>query len=510
MAVRYIPVDGNPETERKNKTIRRVKFADYICAFGLSILVFPSSSLLEATEQFQRGEMPNLPFVYIVEGEFDVLALLAKAFQVRQSPDLVNTYKVIGTGGTSGFKPKLIQSLQKVGCIPILIPDADRAGKKTVENLIKKAEEDKNPLDLNKVWTANLEEWGVKDMDELCRKYDFQEVKAILQQLNLTSLEDLKRRIKEERLKKEIEILSFLPKPYRRAYMESKNLILLETWQEEKVNISAIFEPNFEYQKTEWNGFYPGGCVSLLLGTEGSGKTYFALWQAMDIILRSEKEKKVFMWLSEDPPAVIQTRLYQLYQYYYSTLDEEDKKRIASNLYIICNSPIPLILPNGKDFVPNPNGVSFLSRTLEEYDIVFLDPLTYFYQQDENLTHIAQKFMLILVGLVKDSDKSIVLLHHLNKTAQHVRDRGSNPSSWMLRGSCAFSAHSRHVLMVWKPKMKGEKDDGSREIWIVKSNMARTGKLTEKLPAGNGTLFALPYSFSARKEKEKYEDTDTF
>lgn len=87
-----------------------------------------------------------------------------------------------------------------------------------------------------------------------------------------------------------------------------------------------------------------------------------------------------------------------------------------------------------------------LKVELKDYDLIVLDPLLAFYGADENDNSQARIFMQPFMNWCKETNKSVVFLHHSNK--------GDNSST---RGAGAFVDASRVCYEVNKIYQKDKK-----------------------------------------------------
>ena len=167
----------------------------------------------------------------------------------------------------------------------------------------------------------------------------------------------------------------------------------------------------------------PKETLTIINASGGTGKT----WTALQIALRFSKEnpdKKVFLWLSEDPLGVVKDRLIAI----------KDKILVgeyrSDNIYISNDFPKEMIEVYGDRTKISPNFYR-LRRELREYDLIILDPLLAFYGGDENSNSQARTFMQQFLNWSSEEKKSIIYLHHSKKNS-------SENSSTTARGAGAF------------------------------------------------------------------------
>ncbi|WP_022671315.1 hypothetical protein [Hippea alviniae] len=124
------------------------------------------------------------PFVFIVEGEFDVI-----------TPVLVSDFAipVIATGSVSSIKAKTIKSILEQDKIPILVPDWDCAGGNTLQELILEIQEDlKNKIYIvpEPPYKEDEDRNAITDFDELFRFKQEDEARKIAAQFSFITLHE--------------------------------------------------------------------------------------------------------------------------------------------------------------------------------------------------------------------------------------------------------------------------------------------------------------------------------
>jgi len=238
--------------------------------------------------------------------------------------------------------------------------------------------------------------------------------------------------IKEWRRKRDLENLSFSIRKRLNDNQSSEEIqfsIMKDIEENNRDNYSIkktaideidIEEPEF-YIK-DWLPI-PKKTLTIINAHGGTGKT----WTALQIALRFSKEnpnKKVFLWLSEDPLGVVKDRLIAIKD---KILVGEYK---SDNIDISNDFPQQMIELNGNSAKVSPNFYR-LKRELREYDLIILDPLLAFYGGDENNNSQARIFMQQFLNWSSEEEKSIIYLHHSKKNS-------SENSSTTARGAGAF------------------------------------------------------------------------
>lgn len=168
-----------------------------------------------------------------------------------------------------------------------------------------------------------------------------------------------------------------------------------------------------------WQGVIPKGCVTLLAGEGGSGKTTLACYFAETI---SRNAKVLFAEYEED-----ENYLKSRFDYYtkvdFAVADE--------------NTP----LPTTEEIV----------ELLQDYDIIFVDNLrTLAGGKNINKAEKALEVLSPLTNAVKGTEKSIVLLAHTNKgMGDTLKDA--------VAGSAALVDLVRHCKIVVKDELEGRR-----------------------------------------------------
>jgi len=176
----------------------------------------------------------------------------------------------------------------------------------------------------------------------------------------------------------------------------------------------------------------PRGTVSMFSAAGGTGKT----WGAIQAALRHAEscpDKKVALWLSEDPEAESKNRAIAVSKYILDTTFSKFR-----NVDIFTDVPEPLIIDGKIDMYE----FRKLRSSLKGYDFIILDPLTSFYGGEENNNSQAVAFMRPFKKWAIEEDICILFLHHATKP-------GSDGQS-STRGASAFVDATRCVYMMGK------------------------------------------------------------
>ncbi|MCG3671965.1 AAA family ATPase [Aliarcobacter butzleri] len=226
--------------------------------------------------------------------------------------------------------------------------------------------------------------------------------------------------IKEDSLRRQIQNLSLELK----RNSENENLSndeifeLLKDRQDEirynniltinKKSILDVNEKEPEFYLKNWLPI-PKGTITIISAPGGTGKTWIVAQLALKFIIEN-KDKKVFLWLSEDLESIVKYRMNLICN---SILNTPLDNRFQ-NITITDTFPEPLLERN-KGIYKMGYKFDQLKAELKDYDLIVLDPLLAFYGADENDNSQARLFMQPFMNWCKEMNKSIVFLHHSNK-----------------------------------------------------------------------------------------------
>lgn len=166
----------------------------------------------------------------------------------------------------------------------------------------------------------------------------------------------------------------------------------------------------------------PEGCVIMLSGLGGTGKTYAMLRSAVKYA-QENPTRRVVLWCSEDPEGLISHR------YRCVMKDEGVSDSISERISIIEEDPFYFVNKIKNEYVINEKTFEMFDE-LSSYDLVIIDPLLAFFSGSENDNSDARAFMQPFVNWSKNENKTVVFIHHATK------GDASNPSR--TRGAGAF------------------------------------------------------------------------
>ncbi|RBQ32280.1 hypothetical protein CRU92_00790 [Arcobacter sp. FW59] len=293
--------------------------------------------------------------------------------------------------------------------------------------IIKKS---KKPINEN-ILMQILSATPVTDVSKYVKSIKEDSLKRQFQNLSL----ELKRNSENENLTND-EIFQFLKD--KQDEIRTNNIFTIN-----KNSILIIPEKEPKFYLKDWLPI-PLGTITIISAQGGTGKTWIAVQVALRFILENPK-LKVFLWLSEDLESIVKNRMNSVCNDILNTkLDDKFK-----NIHTTDTSPQPL-LERDKGVYKMSYRFEQLKAELKDYDLVVLDPLLAFYGADENDNSQARLFMQPFMDWCKETNKSVIFLHHSNKPT------GDNILS-KTRGAGAFVDASRVCYEANKVYQKDKK-----------------------------------------------------
>lgn len=280
----------------------------------------------------------------------------------------------------------------------------------------------------------------------------------LIQILSATPVTDIYKyvkSIKEDSLKRQFQNLSLeLKKNSENENLSNDEIFQFLKDKQDEIRTNNIFtinkncildvvEKEPEFYLKNWLPI-PLGTITIISAQGGTGKTWIVVQVALRFILEN-LNKKVFLWLSEDLESIVKHRMNSVCSDILDTkLDDRFK-----NITTTDTAPQPL-LERDKGVYKMSYRFEQLKAELKDYDLIVLDPLLAFYGADENDNSQARLFMQPFMNWCKETNKSVVFLHHSNKPT------GDNILS-KTRGAGAFVDASRVCYEVSKVYQKDKK-----------------------------------------------------
>lgn len=213
----------------------------------------------------------------------------------------------------------------------------------------------------------------------------------------------------------------------------------------------------------------PKNGLTMIAGTGGVGKSFIALHLAIRYAI-ANPEKKVLLWLSEDPKGITAGRFKATWFSYYQSKFKE-KYGAINNIDIVGND-------TGVHSIDELNSKE-IKELFDGYDFIVLDPLISLAPTIETDAQTARTFMNRLFFVAKDKD-AIVVIHHVSKTTAEAVASASDPTDLYIsgRGSSDITNATRVTYLVYKPSAKKEENaegididlDTQRKAVLAKDN----------------------------------------
>jgi len=378
--------------QREDKYIRTAKILSGPAIFNLKIL----------HEHFA-------PFVFIVEGEFDVITTTLKSgFYIP----------IMGLGSRSNFTLESIQAIESFDKRPIVTLDWDQEGQKRLRELIEEKEIQRQA---KKIWvTPNPPaDVNVKDFDELFVNSNPAKAREILSQLEIVNLKEyIKQQWEQEKREKENELqdqLSLYPQNLQTVFLGQQETAVYLTVQQ-------ILD-NEDTKEERLLGLFPSGSISILAGMGKAGKSYITLKMGIDIALQ---DKKAFLWFSEDTQRTIRKRILALFDFY--DLSEQEKQKVLENVHIrVGVAGTPFFRRESYNYKVREENYKILQKIIEKHDFILLDPLLAFLGLSEKDDLIRDAIQHHIAELILNKQKTLVFTHHVTKISlekiQTVREK---------------------------------------------------------------------------------------
>lgn len=212
----------------------------------------------------------------------------------------------------------------------------------------------------------------------------------------------------------------------------------------------------------------PKKTVTLFSAGGGTGKTMAALQLALRYVEENAFQKKVFMWLSEDPAGLSKNRAIDIA----SKVLGKNFTSFDGLIDISDNSTFPVMtFKSSGEGVVRPEFYQMKSK-LKAYELIIIDPLIGFFAGDENSNSHARQFMQLFTQWATKENKTILFIHHSSKGARV----GSESKT---RGASAFVDAVRAVYEFEKIKSNKADDDipvndSLRRVILTKDNYNAT------------------------------------
>ena len=192
----------------------------------------------------------------------------------------------------------------------------------------------------------------------------------------------------------------------------------------------------------------PQGIVCLLVARGGMGKSFFLLDMAIALALgapflgKTTSKSKVLYLAGEDSKDQLGRRLNAILER--SKASKGMIHDLVQSLFVVSleGKSSALLTINGDTYSTTDcfEDISHFVKT-NGIDVLMIDPLSRFYQLNENDNSQATRFIEVLESLKHNPSMTILCAHHTSKDAMtETHHQGS------LRGASAFADGARHVM----------------------------------------------------------------
>ena len=216
------------------------------------------------------------------------------------------------------------------------------------------------------------------------------------------------------------------------------------------------------------------GHIGMLIAAPHVGKSHLAMCLAIEHssscrllgMSQSKEPKRTLIINTEDSPGIVKSRLKDKL----SALPQSVRKELNENLHFLSDLP-PIVIPpesNAEIKKQHTNFLKELVETLKGFDLVIIDTVTESIGECCEVRHdrlIKNTFQ----NLAKESNCSILLVHHVNKDeirgAQKVTmASGAGLTSIMRLTKCLFTINARESKSIVFLKSNYLEDNESQDI----------------------------------------------
>lgn len=216
-----------------------------------------------------------------------------------------------------------------------------------------------------------------------------------------------------------------------------------------------------EFMCTGWMPI-PKNTITFFNAPGGTGKTWLSL-QLANRLAKEDRERKIFLWLSEDPEGIVKDR-YEAIKNKILFGNNEVYKQIA----ISEEFPEHMIEVDGYKTKVSRHFYK-MKRELRDFDVIILDPLLAFYGGDENNNSQARVFMQPFLNWCKEENKTIIFLHHSKKDDGSGNSRSRGASALVDACRCVYDMDKFTTLVNGK-KVPNPEKKGKVQFTLTKDN----------------------------------------
>lgn len=212
--------------------------------------------------------------------------------------------------------------------------------------------------------------------------------------------------------------------------------------------------------------------LTMISANGGKGKSFLALQIALQLALK--EKKKSLLWLSEDSKSTSKHRMEELLKHTIKT-----SAKILSFIDI-CDEIPPAL---------NELNIKYYAEIFKPYDLIIMDPLIAFYNNDENNNAQARVFMNGLNFIARENHQSILITYH--STKQNANEASKS------RGASAFVDA---VRLAYELDFTSDfKNKEERLLKITKDNLGL--RVKKEWESGHKIINVLPIKKAKIKHK---------
>ena len=465
---------------------------------------FETIKLFKVPSFFTRNSnmFSDTKVIFLVEGEFDALAMDAALFSENQT--VASDFAFASVAGTSGYTLDVINEAKKTGAAVVLLPDNDDGGENALINLYKNLKQKK--IDTSDIQIAKIPEHfsydeneRIKDVDEWFFGRKTTEIKLYLSLLKIQTLKEYAANIELKEYFETLKNVDIYPTNIKEILIKQQKNRFSGSFVEKIENVSEAWDKYINKGNDIVNAggiALQQGAVNLIASDNGIGKTFITLQLSVNYILK--KMKKVFFWAGEDDKATIIKRLNLIF----SRMDsQEDIELVKEKLDISTYLSEPFFKTDYGN-VEETKEFQIFKQLLKDdsYGMIVLDPLSTFLMMIPEVDNTKVRWgMTKFNNIVSETDKILVFTHHINKDSlkgdgalkelnkklqngenmdQHAVIDVANGLKTAIRGGMAITDLPRLVYFVLatQPDINGY---AQRLLFRIKSN---AGLMQEYIP----------------------------
>jgi hypothetical protein len=403
--------------------------------------------------------------VFITEGEFNTISMLAKEYETRGDVAL-NEVRVISIGSAQNLEQNinLFKYLLKTNDNIVFALDDDDAGKRAIYDFVTKHKEFQECFMLSLPSKDKLE----KDLDDYIAANNFVSASEVYKDIKIKKIKEKMIQLQKDLNEKEQYKINVVLNNAERLGFE-----FIKTLYKQSINYDdeeIDFENYDRIVEREWliENLIPKNKITVFAGLGGSGKTTIMLQWILhsllgqnlnDEIKVKQIERALILSAEEDKEEIIGKINSILYEYF-AVFDDKKYKQLQQQL----KNRIKIITEHKiitqQDFGKPEKSEDFyvIKSYIDSFnpDLILIDSLTSTNLVELQKSHIAQAVMLSIEELVEN--RSCILLNHLTKDSINADDISKLNIDKML-GSASLTNKVRQVLLIYKDKLKVAKSN---------------------------------------------------